>query len=172
MLNTTQYIWVYSSNYRPVYTEYNAQCAKYKKYELNRTNLAQGPDYDYDFFYERVSGGKTYETRFSSRLWMNNETGEEYIQVDTDDDIGRVSKKLVYWSYKYKCGIFTFKPDTKVMCELHVWEDRLKESYEKYGTYSGCQEKFSEYCTTHERYQLFHRDCNDILFPKQWRWKA
>ncbi|XP_075553827.1 uncharacterized protein LOC142586842 isoform X2 [Dermacentor variabilis] len=143
MLNTTQYIWVYSSNYRPVYKEYNVQCAKYKKYQLNRTNLAQGPDYDYDFFYEREFGGKTYETRLSSRLWMNNKTGEEYIQVDK----------------------------AKVLCELHVWEDGLKESYEKYGTYNGCQEKFLEYCAGHERYQLFHSDCNHIAFPKLWRRK-
>ncbi|XP_075553823.1 uncharacterized protein LOC142586840 isoform X2 [Dermacentor variabilis] len=170
MLDTTEKIWIYKRNSNGSFLDTEHSCIKYEKYQLNRSKHGSisNYDYDYNFFYEWVVHGRTYQTRYSAQLGYDNKTGLEHMVIYTGK--GSVLKELVYWSHRKKCGIMTAKLKNEVWCELHVWEDRLRESYKQSGNYTGCQEELSKYCANNTEHETVRPDCPNVFFVRGGRY--
>nr|XP_037275314.1 uncharacterized protein LOC119167960 isoform X1 [Rhipicephalus microplus] len=165
LLDTDQNIWITRRSYNNSSLVLSEFCIKYRKRTLEKSEIV-GPypyDYDYEFFYEWVTDQRTYQTRYYGHIAKYSKYYSEYMDYVTDD--GRVKKELLYWSLKKKCAIMLASRNDRVSwCELHLWEERLRKSYQN-KNYTDCREELSKHCPNNTEQEVLRADCPNVFFP-------
>lgn len=170
MLDTPENIWIYKIRYNNSFPASLHTCIKYTKHSLDQSKYINvyGHDYDYDFFYEWVEGNKTYNTRYSGYVGHDNKTSSESMVYRTEQ--GSFLKTLLYWNKRRKCGIVRARRNTYTWCELHVWENYLRESYWQSGNYTDCQEELFKHCPNSTERLLIQPSCPNVYFKRYGSW--